>query len=95
MNVNEIRQPAHSWAPIQHPSKTAEKQFEKHLKGVNTSSAEPQDVGEAAPGLTKSEQEYFEELYPTARGEVHGYNPYTSAGTTASVRLGSLVDRRG
>ncbi len=96
MNVNEIRNPAAQWAALQQSQKKGAVQFEQQLKVAGAGSpVEAQKPEEPVAGLTESEKSYFEELYPSASGEVRGYNPYTSAGTTSSTRLGSLVDRKG
>lgn len=96
MNVNEIRNPAAQLAALHQVQKKQGREFEQQLKSVADTAPVSSQSPQASPaGLTDSEKSYFEELYPSASGEVRGYNPYTSAGTTASVRLGSLVDRRG
>jgi hypothetical protein len=95
MNVSEIRPtPAHTAAVSGKPSPTG---FEDQLRKVTPRALGQQQATEAqeqpAP-LTRSERDYFEQLFPDAADEVRTYNPFRRD-NTAPARVGTLIDRKG
>lgn len=45
--------------------------------------------------ITEGEKQYFEELFPSAAGDIRTYSPYQRNGERNAVSLGTLIDVRG
>jgi hypothetical protein len=94
MNVNSIGNAGEQvLVARQSHKRAAETSFQDELKKQPLSSTPAENEGE--PALTTSEKQYFEQLFPNAVDEVRMYNPYQREGATTSVRLGTLIDRKG
>ncbi|MBX2989633.1 MAG: hypothetical protein KF749_00545 [Bacteroidetes bacterium] len=98
MNVSDIRN-----TPVQlpvHKKQTRpapEESFDAALKNIPAEILRT-DGGKQTPSpvaLTQTEQAFFERLYPDDVDEVRSYNPYQGDRAPRTVKLGTLIDRKG
>jgi hypothetical protein len=72
------------------------KQFQP-FEPASTGSIETQkeQQGDQDSVLSKTEQNFFEQLYPDSTQEIRSYQTYRRDGERMMVNMGSVVDRKG
>lgn len=95
MEVNDISSSAiQNVSPKTSPAVQPE-QWQKELeKAADGSAAQLRQTNPSAT-LTRAEQSYFEELFPTSAPELQAYSLYKQDGSRSASSLGTVVDRKG
>jgi hypothetical protein len=57
--------------------------------------AQKEQSGNQEAVLSKTEQNFFEQLYPDSTQEIRSYQTYRRDGERMMVNMGSVVDRKG
>ena len=95
MEVNDISSSAiqniqpKSNAPVQ------PEQWQKELEKAEVGKATQAQQASPSAMLTRAEQTYFEELFPTSAPELQAYTLYKQDGSRSASSLGTVVDRKG
>ena len=95
MEVNDISSSAMQITP-QRPNVSAPpEQWQKALEAAG--GGKPQQAHDTSPSatLTRAEQTYFEELFPSSAPELQVYSLYKQDGSRSASSVGTVVDRKG
>ena len=95
MDVNEISSSGMQNIPPKPGPAVQPELWAKELEkaGVNpTSQARRANPSET---LTRAEQSYFEELFPSSAPELQAYTVYRQDGSRGDASIGTVVDRKG
>jgi len=65
------------------------------LKSKNVDQEKDEREKEAEMVLSKSEQTFFEQLYPESQNEIRAHHTYRRDGARISINTGTVVDRKG
>lgn len=98
MNVTDIRNtPAQLPVHKKNTRPAGEESFEATLKNIPAEATRTGETKQALSpaALTQPEQAFFERLFPDAADEVRSYNPYQRDQASPTVKLGTIIDRRG
>ncbi|HTX18056.1 MAG TPA: hypothetical protein VMG34_05275 [Bacteroidota bacterium] len=95
MAVNEVSQ-AHFQAVTPKTGASAQPElWQRELEkasGAKAPQATPKSPSEI---LTKAEQAYFEELFPSSGPDLKAHAMYRQDGSASATALGTVVDRKG
>jgi len=95
MNVNEISSSGMQNIPTKPASVAQPEQWQKELEKAGVSKTEQTRQTTPSETLTRDEQSYFEDLFPSSAPELQAYSMYRQDGSRSDSALGTVVDRRG
>ncbi len=95
MEVNDISSSAIQNIPQRTNAPAQPEQWQKELEKAAEGKA--LQAGQTSPSatLTRAEQTYFEELFPTSAPELQAYSLYKQDGSCSASSIGTVVDRKG
>jgi len=95
MEVNEVSSSAIQTIPAKPNSTVQPEQWQKEFEKAGEGKALQARQTSPSATLTRDEQTYFEELFPTAAPELEAYSLYRQDGSRSASSLGTVVDRKG
>ena len=95
MDVNEISSASIQAIPPKAASTIQPELWQKEFEKAGASASTQARQASPSATLTRAEQSYFEELFPSAAPELKAYSLYKQDGSRTDSSLGSVVDRKG
>ncbi len=95
MEVNDISSSAIQAIPPKNNAPVQPEQWQKEFEKAAEGKAAQSKQTSPSATLTRAEQTYFEELFPTAAPELQAYTLYKQDGSRSASSLGTVVDRKG
>lgn len=103
MNINRIQSPIQTInsTPRRLPNATGSEE----VKTFEQTQADVKRLGKHRPGpavsdeaneiVSENEKDFFVQMFPESENEIRSYNSYQSDGTRSTVKLGTMIDRKG
>ncbi len=95
MEVNDISSSAIQNIQPKSNAPAQPEQWQKEFEKATEGKAPQAEQTSPSATLTRAEQSYFEELFPTAAPELQAYTLYKQDGSRSASSLGTVVDRKG
>jgi hypothetical protein len=95
MEVNDISSSAIQNIPQKTSAPSQPEQWQRELEKAADGKAPQARQTSPSSTLTRAEQTYFEELFPTSAPELQAYSLYKNDGSRSASSLGTVVDRKG
>ena len=95
MEVNDISSSAMQIIPQKSGVSAQPEQWQKALEQAGSGRAQQTQPASPSATLTRAEQTYFEELFPSSAPELQAYSLYKQDGSRSASSLGTVVDRKG
>ena len=95
MEVNEVTSAAVQSVSPNRTAPVQQEQWQKEVAKAGGINAAPSAKSSPSETLTRAEQAYFEELFPTAARELQAYTAYRQDGSRNDASVGTVVDRKG
>jgi hypothetical protein len=103
MNINRIQSPIQTINST--PRRLPNAAGSEGIKTFEQAQADVKRIGKQSQGPTvnddpneivsENEKDFFVQMFPESENEIRSYNSYQSDGTRSTVKLGTMIDRKG